>query len=140
MFIMKRIRRYEIGLNVDQNVIKAYKKMHAGYKVWVEWGTNELKRKWGQLMKMFNSTKAMCIMLFKVVVILINFLHKHQMDFTFQVVGEQLPNHVDQWDKDFYFYMSKICLTFALTSSSLLTFNFPTIFRLLILTLFILPK
>jgi hypothetical protein len=45
MFIMKRIRRCEIGLNVDQNAIRAYNKMHVGYRVWVEWGTNELKRK-----------------------------------------------------------------------------------------------
>jgi hypothetical protein len=33
MFIMKRIRMLEIGPNVDQDVIKAYNKMHVGYRV-----------------------------------------------------------------------------------------------------------
>jgi hypothetical protein len=46
MFIMKRIRRCEIGLNVDQDVIRAYNKMHVGYKVQMEWGIGGLKRKW----------------------------------------------------------------------------------------------
>ncbi len=46
MFIMKRIRRHEIGLNADQDTIKAYNKMHVGYRVWVEWGIGGLKREW----------------------------------------------------------------------------------------------
>jgi hypothetical protein len=46
MFIMKRIRRREIGLNVDQDAIRAYNKMHARYRVRMEWAINGLKRKW----------------------------------------------------------------------------------------------
>jgi hypothetical protein len=42
MFIMKRIGRCEIGSNVNQDVIRAYNKMHARYKVWVEWGIQGL--------------------------------------------------------------------------------------------------
>jgi hypothetical protein len=42
MFIMRRIGRYEIDLNVDQDVIKAYNKMHVGYRVRVEWGIGGL--------------------------------------------------------------------------------------------------
>ncbi len=88
MFITRRIGKHEIGLNADQNVIRAYNKMHVGYKMWVEWGIGELKRKWRRLMKRFDSTKLKYTILFKNVVILIIFLHRHQMDFTFEVIGE----------------------------------------------------
>jgi hypothetical protein len=33
MFIMKRIRRCEIGLNADQDAIRTYNKMHVRYIV-----------------------------------------------------------------------------------------------------------
>jgi 3-methyladenine DNA glycosylase/8-oxoguanine DNA glycosylase len=46
MFIMRRLGRWEVGPNVDENVIKAYNKMHVGYKVQVEWEIGGLKRKW----------------------------------------------------------------------------------------------
>jgi hypothetical protein len=53
-------------------------------------------------MKRFNSTKPKYTILFKVIVILTNFLHKHRMDFTFEIIGEQLHNLVKHgWDKDF---------------------------------------
>jgi hypothetical protein len=45
MFIMKRIRRCEIGPNVDQDVIRTYNKMNVGYKVQMEWGIGGLKKK-----------------------------------------------------------------------------------------------
>jgi hypothetical protein len=37
MFIMRKIGRHEIGPN-DQDVIKAYNKMH---RVWVKWGLGD---------------------------------------------------------------------------------------------------
>jgi hypothetical protein len=102
MFIMRRIGRCEIGPNADQDVIKAYNKIHAGYGVRVEWGISGLKRKWRRIMKRFDSTKPKNIILFKVVTILTNFLHRCQMDFTFEVIGEQLPNPTNHgWDENF---------------------------------------
>jgi len=99
---MRRIKRCEIGPNVDQDAIKAYNKMHVGYRVQVEWGISGLKRKWRRLMKTFNSTKPKYIILFKVAAILTNFLHICQMDFTFEIIGEQLPNPTNHgWDGDF---------------------------------------
>jgi hypothetical protein len=38
-------------------------------------------------MKRFDSTKPKYTVLFKVVVILTNFLHRRQMDFTFEIIG-----------------------------------------------------
>ncbi len=133
MFIMRRIGRCEVGPNVDQDVIKAYNKIHVKYGVRMERGISGLKRKWRWLMKRFNSTKPKYTILFRVVGILTNFLHRCRMDFTFEVIGEQLPNHANHgWDGDFKFYSSKICLTFVLNSSSLITLNFLVVFRLLI--------
>ncbi len=74
MFIMKRIGRCAISLNVDHDVINAYNKMHLRYKMWVEWGIGGLKRKYKWLMKMFDSTKLKYVILFKIVIILTNFL------------------------------------------------------------------
>ncbi len=102
MFIMRRIGRCEVGPNVDQNVIRAYNKIHAKYRVRMEWGISGLKRKWRWLMKRFNSTKPKYTILFRVVAILTNVLHRCRMDFTFKVTCEQLPNHVNHgWDGDF---------------------------------------
>jgi hypothetical protein len=68
----------------------------------VEWGISGLKRKWRWLMKRLDSTKPKYTNLFKVIIILIIFLHRQLMDFTFEVIGEQLPNPIDHgWDKDF---------------------------------------
>jgi hypothetical protein len=58
MFVMCFLGRHELFLTHDQNVVNVYKKMHVGYKVRVEGGIWGLKRKWGQLMKQFHSTKS----------------------------------------------------------------------------------
>ncbi len=53
-------------------------------------------------MKRLDSTKPKYIILFRVAVILTNFLHICQMDFTFEMIGEQLPNLVNHgWDGNF---------------------------------------
>jgi hypothetical protein len=85
MFIMKRIGRCEVSPNVDQYGIRTYNQMHVGYRMSMEWGIGGLKRKWRQLMKRFDSTTPKYIVLFKVTTILTNFLHGHQMEFTFEV-------------------------------------------------------
>jgi len=87
MFIV-RIGMCEVGLNNDQNVIRAYNIMHVGHKMQVEWGVGSLKRKWKWLMKKFDSTKPKYTHLFKATIILTNFLHRDQMDFTFEVISE----------------------------------------------------
>ncbi len=72
MFIMRRIGRCEIDLNVDQDVIKAYNKMHVGYKVRVEWG---IEKEMEMVHEKVEFHKAKCTFLFKVATILTNFLH-----------------------------------------------------------------
>ncbi len=97
---MKRIRRCKVGFNVNQDAINAYNRMHFGYKVRMEWGMGGSKRKWRVLMKRFDSTKLKYTHLFKAATIFTNVLHRHIMDFTFEVISHlnaQLANH--GWDK-----------------------------------------
>jgi hypothetical protein len=92
MFIMFQLRKPELAHGHDQNVINAYNKMHVGYRVKMEWGIGRLKWKWKKSIKHFNSTKSKYYHLFHVTIILTNFLHKHWMDFTYKVIGDQIEN------------------------------------------------
>jgi hypothetical protein len=52
-------------------------------------------------MKKFDSTKLKYNHLFKVVIIFANNLHRHSMDFRFEVIGEQMSDPTNHgWDKD----------------------------------------
>jgi hypothetical protein len=52
-------------------------------------------------MKRFDNTKTRYSHLFKSRVLFINFLPRRRMDFTYEVIGDQLPNLENQeWDKD----------------------------------------
>jgi hypothetical protein len=46
-------------------------------------------------MKHFNSTKSKYYHLFHVIAILTYFLHKHQMDFTYESIGGQIEDRAD---------------------------------------------
>jgi len=66
--------------------------MHAGYRVQVEWGIGGLKRKWKRLMKRFDNTKPRYSHLFKFGTLFTNFLHRRNMDLTYEVISDHLPN------------------------------------------------
>ncbi len=80
--------------NVDHVKMQAYNKMHASFRVQVEWGISGLKRKWRSLMKRFDSTKPKYTQSFRVATLLTNFLHKRHMDLTYEVVGDLIINIV----------------------------------------------
>jgi hypothetical protein len=88
------IRQQELKPNVDHAKMRAYNKMDASFRVKVEWGISGLKRKWRCLMKRFDSTKPKYAQLFRVVILLTDFLHKKHMDFTYKVVGDLTTNIV----------------------------------------------
>ncbi len=68
----------------------------------VEWGIGGLKKKWRHLMKRFDSTKPKYSHLFQAVTILINFLHKKCMDFTYEIIGDHDTNLATHgWARDF---------------------------------------
>jgi hypothetical protein len=82
-------------LNVDHATMRAYNKMHVGFKVQVEWGIGGLKKQWRCFMKRFDSTKPKYAHLSQNAILLINFLHKRCMDFTHMVVGDLIINLVE---------------------------------------------
>ncbi len=90
---MKRIGKFEVGPNVDQDSIKTYNKMHVGYRMQMEWGIGGLKRKrkWKWLMKRFDSIKPTYIILFKVTTILTKFLDRCQIDFNLKSYANNCP-------------------------------------------------
>jgi hypothetical protein len=72
--------------------MQTYNKMHASFKVQMEWGIGGLKKKWRCLMKRFDSTKPKYAHLFQDVAHLNNFLHMRCMDLTYEVVGDLIIN------------------------------------------------
>jgi hypothetical protein len=76
--------------------------MHVGYKVQMEWGIGGLKRKWRRFMKRFDSTKPKYSYLFKSGTLLTNSLHRRNMDLTYKVIGDHLPNlQYHKWARNF---------------------------------------
>ncbi len=60
----------------------------------MEWGIGGLKRKWKGLIPHR-------LILFKATTILTIFLHRHRIDFAFEVICKQLPNLINHgWDRD----------------------------------------
>lgn len=101
-FIMRRVGTLEIAPHANMSAIIAYNKMHAGFRVQVEWGIGGLKRKWRRLMKQFDSSKAKYYQLFYSAALLTNFLHRRRMDFTIEFVGDQQADETDfGWEGDF---------------------------------------
>jgi hypothetical protein len=65
-------------------------------------GDRWFEEKWKQSMKIFYPTKPKYTSLFKGTHILANFLHRCQMDFTFEIINKHIQNYVNQgWDGDF---------------------------------------
>ncbi len=96
MFVIWRLGKFGLAFGHDLNVVHVYNEMHARCIVWVEWGIGGLKWKWKRLMKHFN------LQLFKVVVILIKFLHRSYLNFTYEIIGEHIDNLVVySWDQNF---------------------------------------
>ena len=69
MFIMRRIQGHEIGDGISQEVVDTWNKMHAGYRIQVEWGIGGLKQQWRRLMKRFDNTRPQYQHLFDAVVL-----------------------------------------------------------------------
>ncbi len=87
-------KKHELTSIVDLDAIKLYNKMHASFNIKVEWGIVGFKCKQKKLMKHFDSTKEKYSYLFKVVALMISFLHKCHQDFTFEIIAKYLDELV----------------------------------------------
>jgi hypothetical protein len=67
MFIMQVLGQVEHPPYMDEGALMAYNKMHAKYRVRMEWGIIGLKSKFGRLMKHFDAAKPKYNHLFRVV-------------------------------------------------------------------------
>ncbi len=102
MFIVRRMGKQKLPLDANHGAIEAYNKMHVGVKVPVEWGIGGFKRKWRCIMKRFDYTKPKNLHLFQAIVILTNYLHCHQINFTYKVIRNQnLDPTTQRWVGDY---------------------------------------
>lgn len=100
--MMRWFKRHEFTLEHDLDVVQTYNKMHVGHRMQVEQGIVGLKWKWKRFMKSFDSTKDKYSHLFKIVVILTNFLHICHFNFTYEVISNPIDDPIDyNWDGDF---------------------------------------
>jgi hypothetical protein len=95
MFVMRRLGRWELAPRHDLEAVHAYNKMHEGYKLRVEWGIWRFQAQMEKLMKRFDYTKPKYNHLFRVVVILINFLHNHHLNFIIEIIGNHITDPSD---------------------------------------------
>ena len=102
MFIMRQIQGQEMDANIKQSVVDAWNKMHAGYRIQVEWGIGGLKQKWQRLMKQFDSTRPRFDLFFEAAAKLTNFLDHCCMNFDHILSKEQEQSNDEfGWDGDF---------------------------------------
>ena len=81
MFILRRIQDQEMGADIAQPVVDAWNKMHAGYRIQVEWGIGGLKQKWRRLMKRFDNQCPRFSLFLEAATKLTNFLYQRRMNF-----------------------------------------------------------
>ena len=102
MFIMRRLGTREFLKDADTGRIRAYNKMHAGYRVRVEWGIGGLKQKWRRLMKRYDATMPKYDDLFTSCCLMTNFIHRRRMNDSEEIIGG-CNNDVDAhgWNGDY---------------------------------------
>ena len=102
MFIMRRIQGHGMGEGISQEVVNAWNKMHAGYRIQVEWAIKGLKQKWRRLMKRFDNRQSSLGHFFEAAAKLTNFLNCCCMNFNTVVLDEQEKNEEHfGWGGDF---------------------------------------
>ena len=98
MYIMRRLGERQIPPGQDLEVIDAYNKMHAGYRIAVEWGIGGLKRKWKRMLKTFDCTQQKFPHLFQSAATLTNFIHRRRMNMHVEI-GDN-PENIIGWFGD----------------------------------------
>jgi predicted glycosyltransferase involved in capsule biosynthesis len=78
MFVMRRIGVHEVAEGSNANAIRAYKMMHAGRRIKVEWRIGGFKCKFRRLQKPFDNIKPRLNHFFRTASILTNFLHRRR--------------------------------------------------------------
>ena len=99
---MRRVAPRELEENHDETAVNAYNKIHACYRVRLEWIIGGLKQKWRRLMKCFDAAKPKFHHLFCSTAILTNFLHRRRRDLSFAILRLRNPGAGEGgWEGDF---------------------------------------
>ncbi len=69
--------------------MRTYNKMYETFRLQVKRGVGKQKRKWKHYLKNFDSTKQKYSNMFRIAILMINFLHMKCMDFTYEVIGDK---------------------------------------------------
>ena len=100
---MGRVDRREIPDDADENElssIEAYNKMHAGYRIQVEWGIGGLKCKFKRMMKGFDASRDKFPLMFQAAAIFTNFHHRRRQDFA-SIVADGPAIAGNGWEGDY---------------------------------------
>ena len=91
-----------MGTDIEQLVVDAWNKIHAVYRIQVQWGIGGLKQKWRRLMKRFDNRRPQFGLFFEAAAKLTNFLHRRRMNSN-QVLPEEQEQNKDEyvWAGDF---------------------------------------
>ena len=103
MFIMQRLNgTQELPEGVDTGSIRAYSKMHVGYRMHVEWGIGGLKQKWCRLMKRYDATLPKYDDFFTSCCLMKNFIYRWRISDLEKIIGG-CNNDVNAhgWDGDY---------------------------------------
>jgi hypothetical protein len=93
-------RAEELPEYAQIEAVDIYNRMHAGFRIRVEWGIGGWKRKWKRFIKRFDSTKPKFPHLFQAGCIMTNFLHRRRMEMNFEILGQGNEIGDGGWDGD----------------------------------------
>lgn len=87
-------------LNIDEDALSTYNKIHIGFCVQVERGIGGLEHKFWKLMKWYKALKVKYDHLFWATTLMTNYLHHRHMDFANEVIGAHIINENEHgWEK-----------------------------------------
>lgn len=99
-YVVRRLQCHEVLENADNDAINASIKMHACFRVRVEWGIGSLKQKWRRFMKRCDLTRCTYIYIFIVACYLTTCLQNRYLDFIYMVLECNEDGDDDGWDGD----------------------------------------
>lgn len=93
-YVMRGFSKTEIRvMNLPPGPVREFNRMHAGYRVAVEWGIGGLKQKWRRMMKRFDITRPKFATVFRAAAIMTNFIHRRRKDMQAESIGPVQPEN-----------------------------------------------
>lgn len=81
-FILRRIDAREVAYVDSDPIMRAFNKLHAGYRVKVEWEIDGMKMLFKSFLDICPNYRSSFALIFEITVIITNFLHRRRQDFS----------------------------------------------------------